>query len=86
MIDDYKIVTKGSSPGQEDVQIEQIKRKMSTRMQSKCEGSCCLVPNVQPNALNHQASSCECYRLKVECGALCSCDPTTCNNRQMSLK
>ena len=55
-------------------------------MSSACDGNCCGPSIEQPNALNHLASPCNCYRLKVECGENCSCDPQTCNNRQMSLK
>lgn len=59
---------------------------MKTRMQSSCDGTCCKPEVKQPNALSHMTSGCDCYRRKVECGDQCKCDPSTCNNRQMSLK
>lgn len=55
-------------------------------MQSKCSGECC-DPKLgnQPSAQLFSESKCACWREKLECGTLCSCDPEICNNRQMSL-
>lgn len=59
---------------------------MQTEMKTKCDGNCCNPDKVtQPSALSYNQSPCECWRQKVECGPECGCDPSICNNRQMSL-
>ena len=61
---------------------------MKTEKRAQCTGECCLrIEDLGPFKVGQDMwnTQCACRGVRVECSDQCGCDPSICQNRQMSL-